>query len=169
MSLDSNRNKTYTEFEDIVQELSEEFEIPYQEIEEICSLNLEYVKQLTHDKEVLSILLPELGNLYYSERFGEFYTHRESHERRQRFEKKRELVKFLKYRTKLIEEQEEEKEIRKSNHRRKPLLYKFKNIYKKLYNGKIVRAGATVGHQELWTKFSEIQNNIQNGKKNDYN
>jgi hypothetical protein len=162
MLLDSNKNNRLLELQDIVKELSDETGVPYKELEEICKLSLEYTKRLTEDKDTLSILVPELGTLYYSERFGEFYkTRTESFTERTK-ERKKKQNEFYTYRTNLIEKKEKENNIKKSYHRRKPLLYKFKNIYKKLY-GKIVKGGATLGYQELWSKFSEIQNKIQNG------
>jgi hypothetical protein len=163
MLSDSNKNSKLLEFEDIVTELSKETNVPYEELAEICKLSLEYTKKLTEDKDTLSILVPELGTLYYSERFGEFYKKRsESYTDKTEVSKKK-LNKFYTHRTDLIEKNEKENNIEKSYHRRKPFLYKFKNIYKKMF-GNIVKGGATLGHQELWTKFSEIQNNIQNEK-----
>jgi len=161
MLLDSHKKNRLLEFEDIVKELSKEKNIPYEEIEEICKLSLEYTKKLTEDKNTLSILFPELGTLYYSERFGEFYKIRVQNFTGHNIEKKKELHEFYTYRTNLIKTGEKLNE-KKSYHRRKPFLYKFKNIYKKLFDGKIVKGGATLGYQELWSKFSEIQNNIQN-------
>ena len=166
MLLDSNKNNKLVEFEHLVEELSKELDIPYEEVEEICRLSLSYTKKLTEDKDTLSILVPEIGNLYYSERFGEFYKKLVSKKDTQ---SRQEAFDFFQHRSDLIRKNEELNNIKKSYHRRKPLLYKFKNIYKKLFNGKIVRNGATLGQQELWTKFAEIQNNIQNGKENKFN
>lgn len=166
MLLDLNKNNKLVEFEDIVAEIAKEKNIPYKEVEEICRLSLEYTKKLTENKDTLSIQLPELGNLHYSERFGEFYKKLNS---KKDSPYKEDLFNFLQYRSDVIKEQEEFYGIKKSYHRRKPFLYKFKNIYKKLFNGNMVRQGATLGQQELWTKFSEIQNNIQNGKENKFN
>lgn len=165
MLLDSNKNSKLVEFEDIVKEISKEKDIPYEELAEMYSLSLEYVKRLTEDRDTLSILIPEIGNLYYSERFGEFFKKRTENFSGRNAEQKRKTHEFLEHRTKLIEEQEAANGIKKSYHRRKPLLYKFKNIYKKLFEGKIVKGGATLGQQELWSKFSEIQNKIQNGNE----
>lgn len=160
MLWDSNKNNKVVEFEDIVQELSKELNIPYEELEEIYRLSINYTKELTEQPDTLSILVPEIGILYYSERLGEFYKKRIAS---QNNEAKIKLYDFYQHRTDLITQQEKENNINKSYHRRKPFLYKFKNIYKKLFGGKIVKGGATLGHQELWSKFSEIQNNIQNG------
>lgn len=166
MLLDLNKsNEKVAEFEDIVKELSEEKDIPYEEMEEICKLSIDYIKKLAEDKDTLSILIPEIGNLYYSERLGEFYKKRVTPPNT---ESKRKMFDFLQYRTELIEKKEQQYEVKKSYHRRKPFLYKFKNIYKKLF-GRIVRSGATLGYQQLWSEFAEIQNNIQNGKKNKFN
>lgn len=161
--MDLNKNKEIVLFEDIVQEIVEETELPYEIVEEICRLNIDYVKHLTNQEDTLTILLPELGNLYYSERLGEFYKKRVSSYEGN--ESKERRFKFLDHKTKLIEQGEKENNVDKSIHRRKPSLYRFKNVYKKLYNGKIVKSGATLGFRELWSKFSEIQNKIQNGEK----
>lgn len=163
MLLDSNKNSKLVEFEDIVKELAEERNIPYEEMEEICKLSLEYTKKLTEDRDTLSILVPEIGTLYYSERLGEFYKKRTANFTGRNAEQKRKAFEFFDHRTKLIEKNEEENNIKRSYHRRKPFLYKFKNIYKKMFGG-IVKGGATLGQQDLWTKFSEIQNKIQNGE-----
>lgn len=162
----NKNNERLAEFDDIIEELSKEKNIPYKEMEEIGRLSLEYTKKLTEDKDTLSILIPEIGSLYFSERLGEFYRNRF---RAKNTEAKKKYFDLLQYRSDLIKEQEEKHNVNKSYHRRKPFLYKFKNIYKKLFNGKIVKSGATLGYQELWTKFSEIQNNIQNGKENNFN
>ena len=167
MLLDSNKNSRLLEFEDIVQELSKETGVPYEELAEICKLSLDYTKKLTENKNTLSILFPELGTLYYSERFGEFYKKRSESFTEVTRERKEKLNEFYTHRTNLIKTNEKENNINKSYHRRKPLLYKFKNIYKKLF-GTIVKGGATLGYQELWSKFSEIQNNIQNGEENKF-
>lgn len=166
MLLDSNKNKKLIEFDDIIKELAEEKNIPYEEIEELCSLSLKYIKHLTEQERTLSVLIPELGNLYYSERFGEFFKNRfNKYDTGLNQEAKKEMYTFLQTRSNIINYYEDQNEVRKSYHRRKPFLYKFKNIYKKLFDGKIVRLGATLGYKELWTKFSEIQNNIQNNKE----
>lgn len=163
MWLDSNKNdKGLVEFEDVVKTLSDRLELPYKEVEEICALSLDYIKHLTEDKEVLSILIPYLGVMYYSERIGDFHQRRFSNfESGKNKEYKKELYEFLDYRKKLILRMEEENKVKKSYHRKRPFLYKFYRILKKSFNIKVGR-GATLGFREVWTQLSEIQNKIQN-------
>lgn len=167
MLSDSNKNKkSITYIEDIVKEICEETDLSYDQVFELCNLSLDYVKKATTKEEVLSILLPHLGTMYYSERIGEVYRNTMKNPKEgARGDWRRKTHDLLLNRKNLIKELEEKNEVKKSFHKRKPLLYKFKNIYKKLHNGTIVKGGATIGFRELWTRFSEIQNKIQNGEK----
>jgi len=56
--------------EDIVQEMSKEFNIPMKEIMEIVNKNLEYIKKSVEEKPILLISLPNLTKLRFNLRLG---------------------------------------------------------------------------------------------------
>lgn len=159
MSLDLDKNKVIF-YEDIIEELSEETGIPYEEYNEIMKLNLNYIKNIIEDKDTLSVLLPKVGTLFYSERISYMYNTFLGEIDEDWKDKKNEMYK---HRLKIIEDNEEKYGV-KSLHKRRPLLYKFKSIYKKVFRKKIKR-GATKGRNNLWTEMAELQNKIQNGEK----
>lgn len=159
MQSDSNKNDRVLHIEDILEEVAKETNLPYDELEEMVDINIKYLKELVRDKDTLSVLIPRVGTLYYSERFGEFYKIRAKSKEGWLEER----YNLLDYRSKLIKEQEEKNE-KRSHHRRKPLLYKFKNLHRKIF-GKPVKRGATLNKEGIWSKFAEIQNKIQNEEK----
>ena len=57
-------NITY--LEDIVSELSTEFDIPEKEMEEICALSIKYIQNLIKTPGIISINLPRLGVLHFN-------------------------------------------------------------------------------------------------------
>lgn len=141
-------------YDEIVKELSEEHGIPEWEMREICASSLNYIKELASDKDTLSIMIPNLGYLYFStpiakvvhksysdSNFSDFY---------------QEAIDKLGHKLERVEKEsgEEAKTIR---HKQRPFLYKFKNILKKLkvFDSK---RGATFSPEDVWSKVAEIQN-----------
>lgn len=147
-----------TYLNDIVQELSEEFEMNFDEMKEICTNSLDYIKVLTKEKETMSILLPFLGVMYYSKKIGDFFLPRLI---RRKLAGAEDEINTLKYRNEYIENNRTENGSRVLKHTQRPFLYKFKSILKKLGN-KMPKGGATLGYKEIWNKVSSIQNEINN-------
>lgn len=153
MGLDLSKSSgQVTYLEEIVKELSEEFEIDEKEMAEICSLSLDYVKELTKDKETIAILLPYLGVLHFNRGLGRYYRKLYSRSNRESLH---------------IEANNLEHRLEKVNKignkklRKRPFLYKFKRILeKKGYS--LPRAGVTLGQKEFWTTVSQMQNEINN-------
>lgn len=54
--------------DDIVKELSKEFNMSYAETEELCKKSLSHASNLTLDPEVISIVIPTIGTLHFNEK-----------------------------------------------------------------------------------------------------
>lgn len=150
LGLDKSRGEV-TYFDEIVKELSEEFNIDQKEMKEICTLSLDYVKDLTKDKKTLAILLPYLGILYFSRSLGRFFKTLYKEDSEKMAEERSNLV----YRLDKIDKGGSK------IHRKKPLLYNFRRILKtKGYD--LPRTGVTLGQREFWSTVSKMQNEINN-------
>lgn len=140
-----------TYFDDIVKELSEEFNMNEKEIKELCSISLDYIKQLTKEKITMAILLPYLGVLHFNRSLGNYYKNlynKETGNQKQEIDN-------LEYRLEEVNKTDNKK------HKKRPLLYKFKRILKrKGYD--LPRVGVTIGQKEMWSTVSKMQNEINN-------
>lgn len=140
-----------TYLDDVIDELSEELKMDRREIEELCKLSIEYIKYLLEQKETVSVLIPFIGTLYFNRSFGRFYYNRLSKGRNAEKEGTKKDIETIAYRLEKIGDNK--------RHKKKPLLYFYNNILKKL-GERSVRHGASVGRNELWTRLAEIQNEI---------
>ena len=66
-----------TYLDDIVDELTKEFGVDRNQVEEICKLNIKYINQLTKTPHVISISIPKLGVLHFNLRRAK-YSYRNS-------------------------------------------------------------------------------------------
>lgn len=145
-------------FDEIVEELSKEHNIPVDEMREICGSSLNYIKYLTSLKETLSIVLPRLGTMYFSTIIGKYFLRRHKKSKLDTYE---DNIMDLEFRLEEIESQIPSKGTKKVKHKQRPFLYKFRNILKKLDKLE-TKKGASVATEEVWGKVSEIQNTINN-------
>ena len=142
-----------TYFDDIVKELSEEFDIDIKEMREICSLSLDYIRHLMKQKATMAILLPYLGVMYFNASLGKFFKTLFSKSKYNDNELVKSEIENLEYRLEKVKKSDSKR------HKKRPLLYKFKRILKRK-EIPLPKVGVTLGQNEMWNTVSQMQNEI---------
>lgn len=145
-------------FDDIVKELSRDFNIPEKEIREVCSLSLDYVKELVADKETLSVYMSGIGSLYFSTRLGRPLKSKLSNIRS--IENNRHYIERIDHRLKTVQELDYEKGSKFIKHNQRPFVYKFKGVVKDVNPEEVYNS---MRPEKIWAEVSRIQNEKNNG------
>lgn len=140
-------------FEDLIKDLQKKYpDFTKEELSEIAVLNLQYIKDKTKDKDIVTIQIPDFAKFYFNVGLGKKQKWKAEHY------KKDELFDILLNKFNAVERVQEEKIVKYKAYRRKSCFH-FKDVFKKRMFIYYVKKGIKVRSMlELWKKVTEKQN-----------